>query len=222
MLKTSLVATAALIGLSACTYDVHGRAEDRSVESAGLVASGEVDVPGDAEFSGMFVGADGRVGRDLELSGATVRSHMIVGRNLEASGGRLRFTGEVGGDAEISAGTAHIDADIAGDVEAAAGRITLDGRIGGRLEMDGGHMELRADVMGPVQIRGHGRNDGNGRVEISGLLAQGGTICAAEVEIRSGARIEGPLRIASDDRVEGENIVWEPLNGRLCEDYRAD
>ena len=218
MLKPFLLCAAAALALPACTYDVHGKAEDRSVDAAGLVASRDVDVPGDAEFSGMFVGADGRVGRDLELSGATVRADMIVGRDLEASAGRLRFEGEVGGDAEINAGTADVDADIAGDAEIAVGRITLDGRIRGRLTMDGGHMELRADVDGPVRISGHGRNDGNGRAEIAGRLGQGGWICAEEVEIRPSARIEGPLTVISRERPHGDGFEWEALDWRECED----
>jgi len=219
MLKPSLLCAAAVLSLTACTYDVHGRGENQSVDSAGLVASRDVDVPGDAEFSGMFVGADGRVGRDLELSGATVRSNMSVGRNLEASAGRLRFSGDVGGRAEISAGTADVDADIAGDAEIAVGRITLDGHIGGALEMDGGHMVVRADVDGPVTIRGHGRNGGDGRAEISGRLAGGGLICAAEVEIRPGARLEGDVRIVSRSRPDGEGFAWEALGRRDCEDF---
>lgn len=218
MLKTTLLCAAAALALPACTYDVHGKAEDRSVDASGLVASRDVDVPGDAEFSGMFVGADGRVGRDVELSGATVRADLIVGRDLEASAGRLRFEGEVGGDAEISAGTADVDAGFGGDVEVAAGRITLDGHIRGRLTMDGGHMELRADVDGPVEISGHGRNDGNGRAEIAGRLGQGGWICAEEVEIRPSARIEGPLTIISRERPHGDGFEWEALDWRECED----
>ena len=113
MLKPFLFCAAAATALSACTYDVHGRGEDRSVDAAGLVASRNVDVPGDAEFSGMFVGADGRVGRDLELSGATVRSNMIVGRDLDASGARVRFSGEVGGDAEFYAAVTTLQTVIA-------------------------------------------------------------------------------------------------------------
>ncbi|MAC39673.1 MAG: hypothetical protein CMH93_09150 [Oceanicaulis sp.] len=218
MLKSFLFRAAAATALSACTYDVRGKAEDRSVDAAGLVASRNVDVPGDAEFSGMFVGADGRVGRDLELSGATVRSNMIVGRDLEASGGRVRFTGEVGGDAEISAGTADIDARIAGNTQIAAGRVTLDGHLHGSLEMDGGHMVLRADVDGPVTVRGHGRDDGDGRVEIFGRLGQGGLICAAEVELRSGARLEGGFLVISHTRPDGEGFEWEALGRRDCED----
>ena len=217
MLKPSLLCAAAVLSLTACTYDVHGRGENQSVDSAGLVASRDVDVPGDAEFSGMFVGADGRVGRDLELSGATVRSNMSVGRNLEASAGRLRFSGDVGGRAEISAGTADVDADIAGDAEIAVGRITLDGHIGGALEMDGGHMVVRADVDGSVEIRGHGRNRGNGRVEIAGTLARGGWICAEEVVFHRTARIEAPLHVISRERPESGDFEWEALGSRECE-----
>lgn len=218
MLTRTLVCATTAIALSACTYSVSGHGDNRSVESAGLVASRNVDVPGDAEFSGMFVGADGDVGGDLELAGASVRSSARVGGNLSAAGGRVRFTGEVDGDAEIEAGTGYVDAIIHGDVEIAAGRITLDGRIDGALEMDGGRMTLRADVAGPVEIRGHGRDDDhNGRLDLDGRLRQGGLVCAAEVNIRRGARIEGDLLVISNSRPTGDGFTYEALNGRDCD-----
>ncbi|WP_304070446.1 hypothetical protein [Maricaulis maris] len=218
MLTRSLLCATAAFALSACTYSVSGHGDNRSVESAGLVASRDVDVPGDAEFSGMFVGADGDVGGDLDLAGASVRSSAHVGGNLTAAGGRVRFTGEVAGDAEIDAGTGYVDAIIRGDAVIAAGRITLDGRIEGALEMDGGRMILRADIAGPVQIRGQGRDDSrNGRVDLAGRLRQGGLICAAEVNIRRAARIEGDLRIISDNRPDGDGFTFEALAGRDCD-----
>ena len=121
MLTRSLLCATAAFALSACTYSVSGHGDNRSVESAGLVASRDVDVPGDAEFSGMFVGADGDVGGDLDLAGASVRSSAHVGGNLTAAGGRVRFTGEVAGDAEIDAGTGYVDAIIRGDAVHHAG-----------------------------------------------------------------------------------------------------
>ncbi|WP_203292263.1 hypothetical protein [Maricaulis parjimensis] len=217
-MKHALFCAAALMLLPACTYSVSGHAENRSVESAGVVASRNVDVPGDAEFAGMIVNAQGDIGRDLELAGASVRSSANVGGNLIAEGARVRFTGTVGGDAEIAAGTAYLNARISGNTEIAAGRVTLDGELGGRLDMDAGHMNLRGTVMGPVAIRGHGRNDEhNGRVELSGRLAQGGMICAAEVEIRRTARIEGDLLVIADTRPAGDGFRYEPLNGRDCD-----
>ena len=217
-MKHVLVCAAALMLLPACTYSVSGHGDNRSAESAGMVASRHVDVPGDAEFSGMIVNAHGDVGRDLELSGASVRSNADVGGNLTAEGARVRFTGTVGGNAEIAAGTAYLDARILGNTEIAAGRIILDGDLAGRLVMDAGHMNVRGIVRGPVEIRGHGRNDGhNGRVELSGHLAQGGLICAAEVEIGRSARIEGDLLVISDHRPAGDGFRYEALNGRDCD-----
>jgi cytoskeletal protein CcmA (bactofilin family) len=218
MLRNSLLCAAALLLLPACTYNVSGSAENRSVESAGLVASNRVDVPGDAEFAGMIVNAHGDVGRDLELAGASVRSDARVGGNLTAEGARVRFTGFVAGNAEFAAGTAYINARIAGDTEIAAGRVTLDGEVGGRLAMDAGRMELRGTVLGPVELRGHGRHEGrNGRIELAGHIAQGGLVCATEVEIRRTARIEGDLLVISNRDPGGEGYRFEPLSGRDCE-----
>ena len=217
-MKHALFSAAALLLLPACTYSVSGHAENRSVESEGLVASRHVSVPGDAEFAGMIVNAHGEIGRDLDLAGASVRSDAEVGGNLTAEGARVRFTGSVGGNAEIAAGTAYLNARILGDTEIAAGRVTLEGDLSGRLFMDAGHTNLRATVHGPVEIRGHGRNEGrNGRVEVSGHLAQGGLICATEVEIQRSARIEGDLLVISDLRPAGDGFRYEPLNGRDCD-----
>ena len=85
--------------------------------------------------------------------------------------------------------------------------------------MDAGHSKLRGVVRGPVEIRGHGRESGrNGRVEVSGHLAQGGMICAAEVEIDRSARIDGDLLVISNRRPEGEGFRYEALAGRDCDE----
>jgi len=218
MLNRMLLAATAAIALSACTYSVSGHGTNRSVESAGIIASRTVDIAGDAEFAGVFVGADGDVGGDLDLAGATVRSDATVGGNLTVAGARVRFTGAVVGDAEIAAGTGYVDATINGDALIAAGRIELAGRIDGGLEMDGGRMILRASVAGPVAVRGRGREDDqNGRVELSGWLQEGGLICAAEVEIHRDARIEGDLLVIADQRPDGTGFRFEPRDGRRCE-----
>ena len=218
MFKLALVATSAL-AMTACTYSSYGPEDNRSVESAGMVASRNIDVTGDAEFSGMIVRADGRVGRDLDLAGATVRANMEVGGNLTAAGARVNFRGSVAGDSEIATASGNLDADFQGDLIIAAARITIDGRVGGRLEANTARIHLRGDFEGPVLLIGEG-TEKSGRAIISGHLAQGGTICATEIEFRNGAIVDGELRIISESRPENfdGNYEFESLNGRDCDD----
>lgn len=217
MYKLILVASTAL-AVSACTYSSYGPADDRSMESSGLVASRHIDVTGDAEFSGMMVNARGDVGRNLELSGATVRADADVGGNLEAAGARVRFRGTVGGDADVSAATMHLNAEIAGDLSVAGARVTIDGTVRGRTEMHAARMNLRGDFLGPVEIIGEGTEE-SGRLIFSGHFAEGAVICATEIEFRSGARLSGDVTIYSETRPSDSagSFNFIELDGRDCD-----
>lgn len=222
MHKLILLAGCAL-AMTGCSNSTYGPANNRSTESAGLIAARHVDVTGDAEFSGMMVRASGHVGQDLDLSGATVRSDANVGGNLSAAGASVRFTGTVGGDADIAAATGWLDADFGGDLAVAAARVTIDGRVAGRLDLHGARMTLKGDYLGPVSVIGEGRNDENrhrnGRAILAGNFAQGGFVCATHVEIRSTAQFGGEMRIIASERPEGVQggYSFEPLDGRACD-----
>lgn len=217
MYKLILAATTAL-AVSACTYSQHGPSDDRSVESAGLVASANVDVTGDAEFAGMIVNARGDVARNLDLAGATVRSNAHVGGNLTAAGARVNFTGSVNGNADVAGATTHLDADIRGNLTIAGARVTIDGTLQGELEAHAARIWLKGDFMSPVRVIGEG-TEASGRAYVEGYLAEGGLICATEVEIRRSARIEGPLTIVSDARPDADGVPFDyvDLDGRDCD-----
>ncbi|WP_417476072.1 hypothetical protein [Maricaulis sp.] len=222
MSKLILLASCAL-AMSACTNSSYGPAENRSTESAGLVASRNLDVTGDAELAGMLVRADGTVGRDLELAGARVSSSASVGGDLSAAGASVRFTGSVGGNAEIAAATTWLDADFGGDLDVAGARVTIDGRVAGRLELHGARMNLKGDFLGPVEVIGEGRDDGerirNGRAILAGNFSQGAFVCATHVEFRNSARFGGALRVIASERPEGgpSGYEFELLDGRDCD-----
>lgn len=222
MSKLILLASCAL-AVTGCTNSTYGPSENRSTESAGLIASRNLDVTGDAELAGMLVRANGTVGRDLELAGARVSSNASVGGDLSAAGASVRFTGSVGGNAEIAAATTWLDADFGGDLDVAGARVTIDGRVAGRLELHGARMELKGEFLGPVQVIGEGRDDGersrNGRAILAGSFAQGGFVCATHVEFRGTARFQGELRVIARDRPEGgpAGYSFEALDGRECD-----
>jgi len=223
MSKLILLASCAL-AVTGCTNSTYGPSENRSTESAGLIASRNLDVTGDAELAGMLVTANGTVGRDLELAGARVSSNASVGGDLSAAGASVRFTGSVGGNAEIAAATTWLDADFGGDLDVAGARVTIDGRVAGHLELHGARMELKADFLGPVEVIGEGREDGersrNGRAILAGNFVQGGFVCATYVEIRASAQFGGEMRIIASERPEGSSADYsfEPLNGRVCDE----
>jgi len=217
MYKLILVTSTAL-AMTACTYSSHGPEDNRSVESAGMVASRHVDVTGDAEFSGMMVNARGDIGRDLDLAGASVRSNAHVGGDLTAAGANVVFNGTVAGNSEIAGARVNLDAEFEGDVDIAGARVNLDGIVRGRLDAHTARINIRGEILGPVLLIGEG-NERSGRVILSGYLAQGGIICASEVEFRTQARFDGELTIIADERPADApaNITYIELDGRDCD-----
>lgn len=217
MHKLILVAMTAL-AVTGCTYSHHGSGDDRSVEGAGLVASRNVDIAGDAEFAGMIVRVNGDVGRDLSMAGASVRSNAKVGGDLEAAAARLRFTGEVDGNAELAGASIDIDATFHNNLSMAGAKIELDGVVEGELEIFGHNVELKGDVMGPVKMVGEGET-GNGTLVLSGRFMAGGSFCASEIEVDRSAQFSGEFVFVAD--AEPVNLPsgaeFEALDGRECD-----
>ena len=218
MYKLILVASTAL-AMTACTYSSHGPESNRSVESAGMVASRHVDVTGDAEFAGVMVNARGDIGRDLDLAGASVRSNAHVGGDLTAAGANVVFNGTVAGNSEIAGARVNLDAEFEGNVDIAGARVNLDGIVRGRLDAHTARINIRGEILGPVLLIGEGREDRNGRAILSGYLAQGGVICASEVEFRTRARFDGELTIIADERPADApaSFTYIELDGRDCD-----
>jgi len=218
MYKLILIATSSL-AMTACTYSSHGPEDNRSVESAGIIASRHVDVTGDAEFSGVRVNARGEIGRDLDLAGASVRSNASVGGDLTAAGASVVFTGSVAGNSDIAGARVNLDAEFDGDVEIAGARVKFDGVVHGRLEAHTVRINLKGDFLGPVLLIGEGREGRSGHALISGYLAQGGIICASEVEFKRQSSFDGELTIISDERPSEApaSFTYIELDGRDCD-----
>jgi len=217
-MKAILLIAASATALTACSYSSHGPAENHSVERSGLVASGDVNATGSADYSGMFVDAGGDIRRDLSLSGANVVSDARVGGDLNISGARIRFTGSVAGDTDIAGATMYLDGQFGGRLEVMGARATIDGDILGDLDAMGARFNLEGRFAAPVHVVGGGGNGRNGRVVLSGSLEQGGYICAGRVDIRRDAQVDGPLTIISDERPDWSgSFEYEALDGRNCE-----
>lgn len=220
-MKAILLITAAATALAGCSYSARGPAENRSIERAGLVASGDVNATGNAEYSGMFVDAGGDIDRDLSLSGANIVSDARVGGNLNIEGARIRFTGSVDGDTEIAGATIYLNGRFGGRMEVMGARATIDGDILGELDAMGARFNLLGNFAAPVHISGSGSNGRNGRVVIRGTLEEGGYICARHVDFRGNARVNGPLHIIAEARPDWDGAFdYEPLGARECADIR--
>jgi len=218
-MKTVLLIAVSTFALTACSYSASGPANNRSIERAGLVASGDVDATGSAEYAGMFVDAGGDIDRDLSLSGANVTSDARVGGNLNIEGARIRFTGRVEGRTEIAGATMYLNGYFGDNLEVMGARATIDGDVMGELNAIGARFNLEGRFASPVHIVGGGREGRNGRVVVTGSLEQGGYICASRVEIRHQAQITGPLTIIAETRPDWDgNFEFSPLGHRDCED----
>lgn len=218
-MKAILSLAVSAIALVGCSYSSHGPAGNHSIERSGMVAAGDVDATGSADYQGMFVDAGGVIGQNLSLAGANVVSDARVGGNLNIEGARIRFTGTVDGDAEIAGATMYLDGRFGGRLEVLGARATIDGDILGELDAMGAHFNLEGRFAQPVQVIGSRGNGRNGRVVISGNLEQGGFICATRVDFRRGASASGPLTVIAEDRPDWSgNLDFQPLNGRNCED----
>lgn len=213
-----LTATAAVV-LAGCSYSSHGPAENRSIDRAGLVASGDVDATGSAEYAGMFVDAGGVIGRDLSLSGANVVSDATVMGDLNIEGARIRFTGTVEGDTEIAGATMMLNGRFGGRLEVLGARATIRGDVNGPLDAMGARFNLEGRFAQPVQVYGTNGDNRSGRVVVSGVLEQGGVICASRVDFRRGASVGGPLTVIAEDRPDWDGAFdFEELGRRDCED----
>lgn len=218
-MKTVLLIAASTFALTACSYSASGPANNRSIDRAGLVASGDVNATGSAEYAGMFVDAGGNIDRDLSLAGANVTSDARVGGDLEIEGARIRFTGRVDGDTEIAGATMYLNGYFGGRMEIMGARATIDGDIIGELDALGARFNLDGRFASPVHVVGGGREGHNGRVVVSGTLQQGGYICAQRVDFRRTASVSGALTVIAEHRPDGaQSFEYEALNGRDCED----
>ena len=218
-MKVLLLIAASTIALSACSYSSRGPVDNHSIERAGIVASGDIDATGSADYSGMFVDAGGQIDGDLSLTGANVVSDARVGGNLDIEGARIRFTGRVEGDTGAAGATMYLNGYFGGRMEIAAARATIDGDILGELDAMVARLNLEGRFASPVHIVGGGREGRNGRVVVSGSLEQGGYICASQVDIHSQAQISGPMMIIAEDRPDWDgSFEFESLGHRDCDD----
>lgn len=223
-------------------------AQSQNVSMSGITVEYSGDVAGDGEFSGATVEVSGTFGGNLEVSGAAVEINAEVGEDIEASGGAVEVSGSVGGNAEISGGAVDINIQVAGRSEISGGAIDVSSGsvFTGDAEISAGALDFAGHALSGLQIRFgdmefSGRADqaidfeGNNRegffrrrdrseIEISGLLASGGMICAHEVRFLEGAEVNGPLTVLADEEpdyaagFDAANIIYVQRERESCRD----
>lgn len=224
-------------------------AQSQNVSMSGITVEYSGDIAGSGEFSGATVEVTGTFGGDLEVSGAAVEINAEIGEDLEASGGAVEVSGAVGGNAEISGGAVEVNLQVAGRAEISGGAVEVSSGsvFTGDAVIAAGALEFTGHAMSGLQVRFgdmefSGRADqavdfeGNNRegifrrrdrseIEISGVLAAGGMICAHEVRFLEGAEVNGPLTILADaapDYVAGFDASSITYTQRERESCRGD
>jgi|GEM_PF-5951448 cytoskeletal protein CcmA (bactofilin family) len=221
---TAAGAAALIVSLSAC---VQAQTPERT-SFDGLMGSQSLDTDGDVEMNGLAVSLDGRVGGNAVMNGAALDINARIGGNLEANGGAADIQGSVGGRTLVNAGAAELTGSFSGPVEINAGAAELSGAFLQGFDATVGALEFSGEAGGPVRIIGSGRERGmfrrrdgdRSRVEISGDLRAGGTVCAHEVRFTGDARVGGPLTVEADSHpdypagFDATNISFTPRQGQ--------
>lgn len=212
-------------------------------------ANGHTVLDTDGDYSRLAGNLNllGRVGGDVSLvAGDVDMDDMDIGGELSIAAGDVNFSGSVGGEASIAGGDVNWDGTAHGELSIAAGNLNVTGRMhgpahlaAGNLEIDGwfgdalnargGEIELSGEVIGPVELISanrlrDNRRNGHGAIEISGILADGGRVCARTLEIAGSAQIAGTLHVWTESEpvmasgADVENLVYHAREGRECED----
>lgn len=211
MKRPLFTATAAALLATACVQAQNGP----TTTFDGLAGSRTVDTDGNVEMNGAAITLNGRVGGYVEMNGAAVDVDAEIGGSLEANGGAVSLTGRFNGDVEVNGGA-----------------VDLDGTFAEGFRVNAGALEFEGEATGPVAIAGSGRNRSwfgreradRSEVEINGVLAEGGRICAHEVTFGSNASLGAPLTVIADDApryrdgFDSSLIAYQPRNGERCDE----
>ena len=247
-------AMAAALATAGCVIVVDGTEGEVKMRHGERTQDGYIVLDRDGDYSriGGNIDLRGRLGGDLSLVAGDVEAdRLMVGGDVSIAGGDIDFIGRVGGEASIAGGDIDWAADVDGELSLAAGSLVVSGHIAGPasiaaasltttaefndgLTANGNAVHLGGSVSGPLRIVSVGKirsrrdyDDNDGRVELTGVIHDGGDICSRSVIVTSTAQISGTLRVWAESAPEIEtggragDLVFVPRNGRDCEDVDA-
>tara|TARA_R110000868_G_scaffold2321_7_gene17312 strand:- start:29465 stop:30238 length:774 start_codon:yes stop_codon:yes gene_type:complete len=252
-LTTAILAAAT--ALAGCVIVVSDDGEEGKLRHSEHSLNGYTMLDREGGYSriGGDMNLRGHIGGDLSLvSGDVDASQLVVDGDVSIAGGNIQYVGEIGGDASVAGGHIDWNANVGRELSLAAGSLTVRGQISGRasiaaadltseadyargLRAQGSEIHLGGSVSGPLQLvsagdRHHNRSYRNnqGRIEIAGIVNDGGQVCTRTLTILSGARISGDLQVWAESApvIEGDvsaaNITYLARDGRDCDDLIDD
>ncbi|SDL91450.1 hypothetical protein [Maricaulis salignorans] len=249
-MSAALAAAMATAGCVIVVDDGHSGGEAKRLHSE-RTQDGYVVLDRDGDYSriGGNINLRGRLGGDLSLvAGDVDADQLAVDGDVSIAGGDIDYSGHVGGEASIAGGDIDWNADVDGELGLASGSLNVAGEIGGSasiaaasltstanfndgLNANGNRIHLGGSVAGDLRVVSVGEirrrrdyDDTDGQVELTGVIRNGGDVCARSVIVTSTARINGTLRVWAEAQPEIEagaqtdDLVFVPRNGRDCKD----
>ena len=242
---------AAATALAGCVIVVGDDGDDNKLRHAEHSLNGFTVLDREGGYSriGGDINVRGHLGGDLSLvSGDVDADQLVVDGDVSIAAGDVNYVGEVGGDASVAGGDVDWNANVGRELSLAAGSLRVRGQMSGRasiaaadlnseadfargLRAQGSEIHLGGSVSGPLKLvaagdrhRNRSYRDDQGRIEIAGIVNDGGQVCTRTLTILAGARIAGNLQVWAESApvIEGDvsaaNIDYQPRDGRDCDD----
>lgn len=195
----------------------------------GLASRQTLDTDGNVDMNGAAVSLSGRIGGDVDMNGAAIDLHGEVGGNVYANGGAIEVDAIVAGETEVNGGAITLEGQFDGPTHINGGAIDLQGIFNQGFSANFGALDFTGSAYGPVELSGKGRRGifrraDRSKVRIGGNLAEGGAICAHEVEFRANTSIGAELVILADsepdypDSLNTELVRYQARDSQRCDD----
>lgn len=167
----------------------------------------------DVYVAGGEVDSLARIMGDLVIAGGELNIESEVLADVLAAGGKVTLRGRIHDDVRIAGGDLVIQALIKDDLIAAGGKIRLaaNTRVGGGSSLAGGEIYVNGRIDGPLHVSA-------GKLVIAGSVGADVMILAEEIEILSGAKIDGDLRYRSANPAlihDGAEITGDVVHTKI-------
>ncbi len=147
---------------------------------------------GDVFAAGARIAHDAADAGSLFMIGETVRQDAEIAGSAHLAGRRVVLAQPVGGSVYAAGFDVTLGDAVAGDATLAGYAVTIDGAVSGALRVLGARVDIAAPVGASALIRGE-------RVRLDAPIAGDAAIATDRLEFGDGARIDGTLRLYSND-----------------------
>jgi len=153
--------------------------------------------------AGSIISINALVSKDAYVVGNVVNLNADVSGNFNGVGDSVNLGGSISGSVHLAGGSVTINGPVADDLFVAGGEIFISesASIGGDLIAAGGIITVEGPVAGDIRLAG-------GEVYLNNLVSGSVYLRADNLELGSGARIEGDLRYTAGQRTDiSEGVV---------------